>query len=124
MDELTQSCFHRRRRIRGRTDSQEQGACLTGGQPGQVGTSAAHKAPAAASALHGVHGHPGHGQGVEVTAGGALGDLQLPGDLRGCHLLAPLEQEEYGHQPIGSHTDKTLIKTGHTVTGLSSKLAT
>lgn len=111
-------------RIRGRTDSQEQGACLTGGQPGQVGTSAAHQAPAAASALHGVHGHPGHGQGVEVTAGGALGDVQLPGDLRGCHLLAPLEQEEYGHQSIGSHADKTLIKTGHEVTGLGSKLAT
>ena len=92
---------------RGRAGDQEQGAGLTGGQPGQVGAGAAHEAPAAASALHGVHGHAGHAQGVEVAAGGALGDLQLPGDLRCGHLLALLQQEEDGHQPVGSHPDNT-----------------
>ena len=107
MDELAQSCFHGRRRSRGRAGNQEQGAGLTRGQPGQVGAGAAHEAPAAASALHGVHGHPGHGQGVEVAAGGALGDLQLSGDLCCCHLLALLQQEEDGHQPVGSHPDNT-----------------
>ena len=47
--------------------------------------------------------HPGHRQGVEVAARGALGDLQLDGDLRRGHLLALLQQEEDGHQTISSH---------------------
>ena len=33
----------------------------------------------------------------EVAAGGALGHLQLPGDLRCCDLLALLQEEEGGY---------------------------
>lgn len=107
MDELAQRRFHGWRDRRGRAGGQEQGADLTRGQPGQVGAGAAHEAPAAAPALHGVHRHAGHAQGVEVAAGGALGDLQLPGDLRCGHLLAALQQHEDGHQPVSSHTGNT-----------------
>ena len=103
MDEFAQSGFHGRRRSRSRAGHQEQGAGLTCRQPGQIGAGAAHEAPSAASALHGVHGHPGHGQRVEVSAGGAFGDLQFSGDLRRCHLLTLLQEQEDGHQPVGSH---------------------
>ena len=32
-------------------------------------------------------------------------NLQLAGDLGRGHLLALLQQEEEGHQPVGSHPD-------------------
>ena len=60
---------------------------------GDSRTGATQKTPATVSALHRVDGYPGHRQGLEVPAGGALGDLQLLGDLDSCHLLAPLQQE-------------------------------
>ena len=82
-----------------------------------LGAGAAHEAPAAGSALHGVHGHPGHHQCFEVPAGGALGDLQLLGDLRRCHLPAPLQQQQDGHEAVDSHTDNTATQTGRDVTG-------
>ncbi len=49
--------------------------------------------------------------------GGALGDLEFSGDLCCCHLLALLQHEEAGHQPVGSHPGETADETGQEVTG-------
>ena len=67
------------------------------GEPREVGAGAAQQAPPAASALHGIHGQPGDAQRFEVAAGGALGHLQLQGDLRCSDLLALLQQQENGY---------------------------
>jgi len=34
-------------------------------------------------------------------------DLRLPGNLCWGHLLGLLQQEEDGHQPVGTHPDNT-----------------
>lgn len=68
-------------------------------------------------------GHPGHGQRVEVAAGGALGELQLQGDLRRCHLLALLQQQEEGHKTVSSHPTTLPHQTGHDLTSLSPTMA-
>lgn len=45
-------------------------------------------------------------------------------DLRCCHLLALLQQEEDGDQPVGSHPDDTFTATGHDLTGSVATMAT
>ena len=102
-DELAQGSLDVRRRRRCRSRNEEQGASLARRQPRQVGAGATQQTPAPSSTLRGVDGHPGHGERVEVSSGGALGDFQFPRDLRRRHLLALLKQEQGGHQPVGSH---------------------
>ena len=67
---------------------------------------------------------PRHGQRVEVAAGGALADLRLPGNLCCGHLLALLQQEEDGRQPVGTHPDNTARESGQEVTGFGRRMAT
>ena len=75
---------------RRRASDGEQGACLGGGEPGQVGTRAAQQLPSAAAPPRGVHGNSGHAKGIQVPAGRSLGHLELGGDLGGGHPTASL----------------------------------
>jgi hypothetical protein len=48
---------------------------------------------------------------------------RLDGDLRRCHLLALLQQQEDGHTTVSSHLTTLSHQTGHDLTGLSRTIA-
>ena len=102
-----------RRRGRRRPGDEEQRPGLGGVEAGEVGAPAAGQPPPAVAALDRVHRDPGHAEGVEVAAGGALGDLQLLGHLGGGDLAALLQEQEDGHQPIGADGAILAPETGH-----------
>ena len=57
----------------------------------------------ATSALLGVDGQTGQAERVEVAASGSLGHLELDGHLGRGHLAASLEEQQDGHESIGTH---------------------
>jgi len=59
--------------------------------------------PAAVAAPAGVDGQAGQAQGLEVTAGGALGDLQLGRHLGGGDLPPGLKEQENRDETVGPH---------------------
>jgi len=82
---------------------QEQGAGLGGGEPAEVGARSPHQRPTTSPSRLRVHGHARHGQGFEVTTGGPGGDLELLRDLGHCGPPAGLQEQEGGHEAIGTH---------------------
>ena len=72
-------------------------------QPAQIRAGAAHELPAAVATGAGVDRHAGDSERLQVPAGGALGHLELGRDLGRGHLAALLEQQEDGHEAVGTH---------------------
>ena len=100
--ELAQGGLDAGRRRR-RTGHHEQRPRLGRGEAAEVGPAAARQPPAPVAALHRVDGKPGDAEGVEVASGGALGHLELGGDLCGRDLTALLQQQEDGDQSVRAH---------------------
>jgi hypothetical protein len=108
--QLAQRPLELRAGARGRAGGQEQGPCLGGAEPAQVGPAATGEAPAPAAALLGVDGEAGHAERIEVSPGGALGHLELGRHLGGGHQPPPLEEQEDGDEAVGTHDDIFLAK--------------
>ena len=100
---------------------EEQGAGLVGGQAAQVGATATGQLPASVAALPGVDRQAGHAQRLQVPARRALAHLELGGHLGRGDLPARLQEQQDGHQPIGSHGAILPSQTGHQVAGFRAQ---
>jgi hypothetical protein len=91
--QLAQSRLHLGRHVRGRAGDEEQGLGLGRGQAAEIGAPTAQEGPAPASPTLGVHGYPGHREGLEVTTGRPLRDLELLGELGRGDAAAGLQDQ-------------------------------
>ena len=106
---------------RRRPRHEEQGASLVGGEAAEVGATTTEELPASVAALPGVDRQAGHAQRLEVPTGRALAHLELGGHLGRGHLPARLQEQQDGHQPIGSHDAILASQTGHQVAGFRAQ---
>ena len=103
LQQLAHGDVHRRGRSCSRSGHEEQRPCLGSGQTGQVSLRSAHQLPPAVATLAGVQRHTSYRQCVEVTAGGALGNLQFVGYLSSSDTSAGLQQQQDAEQSVGTH---------------------
>ena len=103
-----------------RPGDEKQGSGFSCGQAAQIRTPASGQPPTAVAALLRIDGHAGHSQSVEVTARRALRYLEFLRDFGGRHLPSSLEEQENGHETVGTHTPIFPKETGHMLTGFSS----
>ncbi len=94
---------------------EEERPDLVGREPGQVGAEAIEQLDAAVGAWHGVDGNTGLAQRLDVTADGALGDLELGRQLTGCSPPVLLQDEEHLEDAGGAH--RTIVVAASEATG-------
>ena len=62
-----------------------------------------------------VHGDAGHRERLEVAPCGALGDLELVGELGRRHPTSRLEDQQGRDESVGAHGSDLLTETGQEV---------
>ena len=103
LDQLAQRRLGLRRRRRRRAGDHEQRLRLGLGEPAEVCAGAADQLPSAVATGLRVDRDAGDGQRLEVPAGCLHRHLQLGGELGRRHSTAGLQDEQGGHQSIGTH---------------------
>ena len=81
----------------------EQRASFGGRRAAEVRAGAADERPAAAPAGLRVDRDAGHGERLEVSAGGALGDLELVGELGRGDTAPRLEDQQGRGEAVRAH---------------------
>ena len=85
----------------------EQGLGFVRAQAAQREAVSLDQLAAAARARLGADRDAGAAEGLEVPVDGPHTDLEFRGERRGGHPAPGLEQQHQGHQPVGTHPQKT-----------------